>query len=95
MSATPDEQIPVIRTEHPYVVKMEGICGGEPVIAGTRIGVEIIVGRHKYGESVEEILTHYPQLTHAQVHDALSYYYDHKDEIEQLIDEINREENAK
>jgi hypothetical protein len=29
----------------------------------------------------------YPHIKHAQVYDALSYYYDHKKEIDKTIDE--------
>jgi hypothetical protein len=32
-----------------------------------------------------------PRLTLAQIHDALSYYYDHQDEIEQEIAENTEE----
>jgi hypothetical protein len=34
---------------------------------------------------VDEILQHYRHLTPAQVHDALSYYFDHQAEIEEEI----------
>lgn len=33
------------------------------------------------GKSVDDIVAMYPHLTHAQVYDALSYYYDHRDEV--------------
>jgi uncharacterized protein (DUF433 family) len=28
-----------IKTEHPHIVRVPGVIGGEPVIAGTRISV--------------------------------------------------------
>jgi uncharacterized protein (DUF433 family) len=31
----------------------------------------------------EELVREFPHLTLAQVYDALSYYYDHKEEIDQ------------
>jgi len=34
---------------------------------------------------VAEIVAHYPQLTPAEVHAALAYYYDHRDAIQQDI----------
>lgn len=77
----------VITTEHPYIVRVQDICGGAPVIRDTRTSVRIIVGYYKLGMSVEEILNGLPHLTAAQVYDALSYYHDHQDEIEENIQE--------
>ncbi len=37
----------------------------------------------KFGTMPEEILIHLPHLTLAQVFNALSYYQDHRDEIDQ------------
>jgi hypothetical protein len=47
--------------------------------------VRIIVGYYKLGYSAEDILRGLPQLTPAQVFDALSYYHDHQQEIEQEL----------
>lgn len=49
------------------------ILGGKPVIAGTRISVELILDRVASGMSVKEILTDYPHLTTKQIQAALSY----------------------
>lgn len=68
-----------------HVVATPGVCGGRPVIRGTRIPVKAIVGYHKLGLGVDEILDGLPHLTPAQVYAALSYYYDHQEEIEQEI----------
>jgi uncharacterized protein (DUF433 family) len=68
---------------HPYVVQERGLSGVRPVVRGTHTPVRIIVGYHKLGYSVEEILKGLPHLTPAQVYDALSYYYDHQREVEQ------------
>ena len=77
---------PVI-TEYRYITQVTGICGGRPVIKGTRTPVKAIVGYYKLGLSVEEILEGLPHLTAAQVYEALSYYHDHTLEIEQDIQE--------
>jgi hypothetical protein len=45
------------------------------------------------GAGVEEMLRTYPHLQASWVHDALSYYLDHRQEIEQEIEE-NRIDNA-
>ncbi len=57
-------------------------CGGQPVVAGTRLRVAIILGCYRQGMGIEEIVQQYPFLKPADVHDALAYAYDHLDEIE-------------
>ena len=57
-------------------------CGGQPVVAGTRIRVATILRCYRQGMSVEEIVQQYAPLKPADVHDALAYAYDHVDEIE-------------
>jgi len=76
-----------IKPKHPYIEKRQGVCGGEPVIAGTRISVGLIVEMERAGHSADEMVALYPHITHAQIYDALSYYYDHKEEIEKMINE--------
>jgi uncharacterized protein (DUF433 family) len=69
-----------------HIVRTPGTCGGKPRIAGTRIRVQDIVIWHEaWGWSPEEIITDYPQLTLAQVHAALAYYYDHREDIRQQM----------
>lgn len=72
-------------TPHPvHIVSTPGTCGGKPRIAGTRIRVQDMVVWHEaWGLSPEEIVTDFPQLTLAQIHAALAYYYDHREEIRQ------------
>ena len=74
------------RSGHPYVGRVEGVCGGEPIILGTRISVARIVQLLRAYGSVDEILESMPHLTMAQVYDALSYYHDHEEEIEHLME---------
>jgi uncharacterized protein (DUF433 family) len=58
-------------------------CGGRPCIAGTRIRVQDIYVWHELqGQSPEEIVTDFKQLTLADVHAALAYYHDHREAIE-------------
>ena len=81
--------------KHPYVRRVRGICGGEPVIAGTRFTVRAVVEyAYHQGMSAEEMAHEWPHLTLSQIHDALSYYHDHKDLIDRLIHE-NRESVAR
>lgn len=57
-------------------------CGGQPVVAGTRVRVASILTAYRQGMGVEEIVQQYPHLKPADVHDAVAYAYDHLDEIE-------------
>jgi uncharacterized protein (DUF433 family) len=69
-------------TDHPHITKTPGVCGGRPVVGGTRIPVKTLVGYHRMGYTLTEILEGFVGLTAAQLHDALSYYYDHQAEID-------------
>jgi len=40
---------------------------GKPVIAGTRIAVELILEKFAAGETIEQLLESYPRLTHEGV----------------------------
>lgn len=71
-------------TAHPHIYTSPEMHNGRPTIRGTGIQVQTIVGCVRIGYSIEEILEGYP-LTRAQVYDALSYYYDHKEEVDKYI----------
>lgn len=69
-----------------YIEATAGVCGGKPCIRGTRAKVSTIVARHVFdGQSLDEIVDALPHLTLAQLHAALAYYYDHRDEVEQEL----------
>jgi len=73
---------PQDKIRHPYITRKQGVCGGKPIIAGTRIKVaQIAIEYDRMGWSADEIVQVHPHLTLAQIHDALSYYYDHVEEI--------------
>ncbi len=75
----------VIR-EHIEIV--EGAGGPKPRIKGSRIRVQdVAIWHEKLGMSPDEIVQDYPQLTLADVHAALAYYWDHRDEIERRMAE--------
>ena len=80
-------------TEHPYIVRVPGIAGGEPIIKETRVPVRAIALHYKASETLEEILEAYPHVPPAGVFDAISYYLDHQEEIEAFIEE-NRPERV-
>lgn len=71
-------------TEIQHITKTPGICGGKACIAGHRIRVMDIVVLHEMrGYSAHEIVDMYPGITLADVHAALTYYFDHRQEIEE------------
>lgn len=74
----------VLKTEHPHIVRLEGVCGGEPVIDGLRVTVRHVVTLHRRGETILEI-AEVLGITEAQVFHALSYFSDHHEEILGLI----------
>lgn len=90
---TPAAQAKSQPTEHPHIVRIPGIAGGEPILKGTRVPVRVIVLHYKAGATVEEMLEAHPHISAAAVYDAISYYLDHQEEIEALIEE-NRPERV-
>jgi uncharacterized protein (DUF433 family) len=70
-----------VLTQH--IVCVPGIVGGKPHIAGHRVRVmDIVVWHEKRGLSPDEIVDLYPGITLADIHAALTYYFDHTEEIE-------------
>lgn len=64
-----------------------GVCGGRPRIAGHRITVQNIVLWHeRMGKSVDEIATDY-DVSLADVHAALAFYFDNRPAIDAAIDQ--------
>ncbi len=63
---------------------------GKPCIAGTGIRVwDIYVLYERQGRSPDEIIAAYPHISLADVHAALAYYWDNKDEIERQMKEAD------
>lgn len=70
-------------TELQHIESVPGRCGGKPCIVGTRIRVyDIHVWHELGGKSADEIVSDHPQLSLADVYAALTYYHDHRLEIE-------------
>ena len=74
------------RRNHPYVERRPGVCGDEPVIVGTHFPVRSVVTKiYRLGMTPEEMVEAWPYLTLAQVHDALSFYHDHRSMVDRAI----------
>jgi len=73
----PDEQ---------RITRDPDVCGGKPCIAGHRVRVlDIAVWHEHQGMTPDEIVSHVPSISLADVHAALAYYFDHIDEIQQEL----------
>ena len=64
------------------IVKIAGVCGGQPVIRGTRTSVLSIISYLEIYENKEAILRALPHLSPDDIEAALFYYREHTDEIE-------------
>jgi uncharacterized protein (DUF433 family) len=69
-----------------YVTRQPEILSGEPIITGTRTPVRAIVENWRLGMRPEEIPSHLPHLSLAQVFDALSFYLDNQEEVNEYIE---------
>jgi len=79
----PGQALRVESTNHPFIVKDMEICGGSPIIEGTRTRViDIAIEYEILGYSPDEIISLHPHLNLSQVHDALSFYYENRDELD-------------
>jgi uncharacterized protein (DUF433 family) len=80
------------KREHVHITVKSGVCGGTPIIRGTRTSVVNVAGYYRLGLTPEEIQRELPHLTLAQIFDALAFYLDHAKEVdvemEQDLEEI-------
>lgn len=55
------------------IVSDPRILMGKPVVAGTRISVELILEKLAAGETIEQLLEAHPRLSREDVHAALEF----------------------
>jgi uncharacterized protein (DUF433 family) len=73
-----------------HIEPRPGKCGGKPCITGSRIRVQDIYVWHEIqGRSPVDIVGEYPELSLADVHAAIAYYFDNRERIERDIAEEN------
>ena len=73
-------------TSHPYIVINKDVCGGSPIIEGTRTRViDIAIEYEVMGCSPDEIIRSHPHVSLYHIHDALSFYYENRDELDKKI----------
>ena len=56
-----------------FIVSDPNVLMGKPVIAGTRLSVELILQKLSAGETVEQLLAAHPRLSREAVSAALSF----------------------
>jgi hypothetical protein len=84
-------------TSYPHIVKESGSPARLESHPRTRVAMIVMdyLGR---GLGPEDIVRHYPYLSPAEVHAAMTYYHDHRDEIDSEIqselDELNGSADA-
>jgi uncharacterized protein (DUF433 family) len=61
------------RTMQNYIESNPNVMMGKPVIAGTRITVELILEKLGARETIPELLESYPHLTEESIHACLSF----------------------
>lgn len=76
---------PILEKRHIEVTP--GVCGGRARVAGHRIRVQDIVLWTEQGQSPDQIVADFPQLSLADVYAALAYYHDHREEIDRQVRE--------
>jgi uncharacterized protein (DUF433 family) len=78
-------------TPNGYIARTPGVCGGKPCIAGSRIRVQdVAILYEEAGNTPAQIHEAFPSVTLAQIHAALAYYLDHRDEIQAEIAEDDK-----
>lgn len=55
------------------IVRDPRICGGEPIIRGTRVPLRTVLASLAEGAWIDEILADFPTLTEAQVRGVIAY----------------------
>ena len=60
-------------SHHEHIVRDPAICGGQPVIKGTRVLVRVILGYLAHGETVDTIVREFPTLTEADVRAVIAF----------------------
>lgn len=63
-------------TIEPRIISNPNIMGGKPVVAGTRITVELILEKLASGDTVAEIVEDYPDLNGESIRAAIKFAAD-------------------
>lgn len=79
----------MVATAYPNIVLLET---GMPALKRIRFKLQYLVEAFvACEENMATMLDNYPQLTTAEVHEAMAYYYAHKSDLDEFFDQRNRE----
>jgi uncharacterized protein (DUF433 family) len=59
-----------------HVVRDPGVCGGQPVIKGTRVLLRTVLGYLAHGEGIDTIVADFPTLTAEDVRAVIAFAAD-------------------
>lgn len=57
----------------PRVVIDQAVCGGRPIIAGTRVRVSDVLDALASGDTIEELLADFPYVAREDINACLAY----------------------
>jgi uncharacterized protein (DUF433 family) len=71
----------------PEAVPMKMVADGVVRVGGTRVTLDTVIGAYNDGASAAEIVDDYSSLRLADVEAVISYYLQHKDEVDAYLQE--------
>src|SRR5579871_488178 len=87
MAIVDDTLTPVIA---PLLTKKDGAVR----VGGTRVTLDTVIGAYQQGATPEEIALQYDVLQLADIYAVISYYLQHRPEVEEYLDKRNQEAEA-
>ncbi|WP_457624956.1 DUF433 domain-containing protein [Persephonella sp.] len=72
--------------EFKYIERNPKVLGGKPIFKGTRIPIYLILDYLSAGETIENILENYPQLSKEAILEAIKYASEYVRLEEELIE---------
>jgi uncharacterized protein (DUF433 family) len=76
--------------DDPHVSETPGVCGGYPVVRGTRTPVRLLVEAFRHVGDVEATQAAFPCLSVEQVRGALAYYNAHPARVDEDFERHSR-----
>jgi len=77
--------VPLTIAAEPVPLSMDAY--GTIRVGGTRLTLDTVLGAHQRGDTPEEIVEGFPDLTLGDVHAILTYYYRHRQEVDAYLAE--------
>jgi uncharacterized protein (DUF433 family) len=56
-----------------FIIQQPGLCGGQPVIKGTRVPLRTVLASLAQGSTIEELLREFPTLSEQAVRAAIAF----------------------